>query len=709
MRVVHFWIFAALVVGMTGFEARAQRRTSKTDVFEDETSRGLVMSFLRARAERDVPRDSYQALLRNRQRVGFLIPNQWFWRERVLFHKEIAAVMDWHPVDRRPPTLLAKTRGAPMIGDRLIEHPAWFGKFGFDPEQDSPSLFGLLSFSLASLGHDMPYSGGQGRQMAGFDSTWVDPLSDSGLEHYVFSMGRVLDEPDPMLRELRTVEVRSREDQSAVLVGAIWFDESGQPVRAMYRPRGRWKLRAGFRGFARAIPGVPKNALAEVDFITFEYGYDVPHRLVRAVLEGDMYWFYDQAILPVTMEWISDWDESFESETVVKALDETDGGITKHADGTWEARPDTTFGATWLAPPPIEAGSELMEFGRTLHPFIRELDWIAGKPPQGIGRTLGSAIAGIRFNQIQGVNITPRYPWYIGPRSTLTFAATFGTTDEITGYVEYRRQKEPRYWNLMAYVRLDDADWTENPNGFFSSLTAILTGYDDGNYYIAKGASVGIGVHEYPLSRRAELFVERQSGAEKTETYSLFGPPDPPPPPPLEADEGTIGGIRGLVNFQVGDDPQKGVFVGRLFGTVAAGDFNYLSLGTANDLVGPLFWYIDGALRLTIGFARGEIPAQANWYLGGVKTVRGYAANSASGEVAYILRTEIGTSLPLLRLVLFADIGWASDPGDLLNSDPLVGVGPGVSFFDGVVRIDFATGLNRNGAFRVSFATSGLF
>jgi hemolysin activation/secretion protein len=149
--------------------------------------------------------------------------------------------------------------------------------------------------------------------------------------------------------------------------------------------------------------------------------------------------------------------------------------------------------------------------------------------------------------------------------------------------------------------------------------------------------------------------------------------------------------------------------VGRLFGTAAAGDFNYFSIGTANDLVGPLFWYIDGALRLTIGFARGEIPAQANWYLGGVKTVRGYAANSASGEVAYILRTEIGTSLPLLRLVLFADVGWASDPGDLLESDPLIGVGPGLSFFDGVVRIDFATGLNRNGAFRVSFATSGLF
>jgi hypothetical protein len=699
-----------LVFALAPADLHAQESASAADVFEDEASRELIMTYLRARAERNVPRDSYQALFRNRQRVGFLIPNQWFWRDRVLFHKEIASVMDFHPVDRRPPTLLAKTRGAPMIGDRVIDNPAWFGKFGFDPEKDSPALFGLLSFSLASLGRDLPYSGGPGRQLAGFDSTWVDPLSDDGLEHYVFRMGRVLDDPDPALRELRAVEMRSREEGSAELVGAIWFDMAGQPVRAMYRPKGRWKLRAGFKGFASAIPFVPRNALAEVDFITFEYGYDVPHRFVRTVLEGDMYWFYDQAILPVTMEWEADWDEYFESETIVRAFDEADGGITMRANGTWEAQPDSTFGAAWLAPPPIEAGSELMDFQQELHPFIRELDWIAGRPPQqGLGRTLGSAVAGVRFNQVQGVNITLRYPWYIGPRSTLNFAATIGTADEATGYAEYRREKKPHYWNLMAYVRLDDADWTENPNGFFSSLTAILTGYDDGNYYVAKGASASIGVNEHPVSGRAELFVERQSGVDKTETYSLFGPPDPPPPPPLEADEGTIGGLRGLVNFQLGDDPQKGVFVGRLFGTAAAGDFNYFSIGTANDLVGPLFWYIDGALRLTIGFARGEIPAQANWYLGGVKTVRGYAANSASGEVAYILRTEIGTSLPLLRLVLFADVGWASDPGDLLESDPLIGVGPGLSFFDGVVRIDFATGLNRNGAFRVSFATSGLF
>jgi len=62
-----------------------------------------------------------------------------------------------------------------------------------------------------------------------------------------------------------------------------------------------------------------------------------------------------------------------------------------------------------------------------------------------------------------------------------------------------------------------------------------------------------------------------------------------------------------------------------------------------------------------------------------------------------------------MRVVLFSDIGWAGDTGDVAGVEPLIGVGPGLSLFDGVVRIDFAKGLTRNGTFRMSFATSGLF
>ena len=147
----------------------------------------------------------------------------------------------------------------------------------------------------------------------------------------------------------------------------------------------------------------------------------------------------------------------------------------------------------------------------------------------------------------------------------------------------------------------------------------------------------------------------------------------------------------------------------RLWGQAAAGDFEFASLGTSIDLVTPLPWRLAGAARFTFGQAFGELPAQALWYLGGTKTVRGYPANSASGEAAYVVNFEVVTDLPLIRLVLFSDVGSAAQTGHVLTAEPLVSVGSGLSLFDGIVRLDVARGLTRNGVWRIHFATSGLF
>ena len=72
------------------------------------------------------------------------------------------------------------------------------------------------------------------------------------------------------------------------------------------------------------------------------------------------------------------------------------------------------------------------------------------------------------------------------------------------------------------------------------------------------------------------------------------------------------------------------------------------------------------------------------------------------------MRAAVASDLPLARIVAFSDVGWAAPPGELLHAEPLLSVGVGLSIFDGVVRLDFAKGLTRNGAFRISIATSGL-
>ena len=79
------------------------------------------------------------------------------------------------------------------------------------------------------------------------------------------------------------------------------------------------------------------------------------------------------------------------------------------------------------------------------------------------------------------------------------------------------------------------------------------------------------------------------------------------------------------------------------------------------------------------------------------------------GNGAYVVNAEIGTDLPLVRLVGFVDVGAAGASGKLFDIDPLVSAGPGISLFDGIVRMDFAWGLTRNGVFRIHFMTSGIF
>lgn len=110
-----------------------------------------------------------------------------------------------------------------------------------------------------------------------------------------------------------------------------------------------------------------------------------------------------------------------------------------------------------------------------------------------------------------------------------------------------------------------------------------------------------------------------------------------------------------------------------------------------------------------MGLAGGDVPPQALYYLGGLKTIRGYPANVASGASTFILTGEVGTPLPLARLVVFADAGWVNEMGRLFDDEALTAVGVGLSLADGTLRADVARGLGTGGVWRLHVATSGLF
>jgi len=96
-------------------------------------------------------------------------------------------------------------------------------------------------------------------------------------------------------------------------------------------------------------------------------------------------------------------------------------------------------------------------------------------------------------------------------------------------------------------------------NEVTNSITALLTGYDDGNYFLAQGGALTAEVEKRPFDLLVEAFGEYQKDAPLKATYSLFEPdPEKELPPAIEVDPGAYFGIRSRLDLQLGDDAQRG-------------------------------------------------------------------------------------------------------------------------------------------------------
>ncbi len=647
--------------------------------FVDSAARRLVTGALLQSRVR-VEEGEVRAVVQSRARAGFLIPGQSTWRVRTLFHKESLGVSLATMSGGRQELVLARDRGSPVIGDDLMERDPLWGTVGFDPEPDDPALLGVLGLSLGTVAPDMPGGAALGVYQA-FDSTFIDPLGALGPDIYSYATGRDLVVDG---QTLRGVEFRPRDPAAGELTGILWFDrETGAPTRAMVRPRGRWPLRGGLRGFARGLPFVPKQAEGSVEYVTMSYaeGDDGSSWPDKAHLHGTVSMFWGQTLIPVQFDWNLDWDAT--------ALTATEGAV----------------------PAPILGGWRISTVHDSLVPYIRELDRVVGQPPapspgQVVTQTLGS----LRFNQVQGANFTVPFTMPLGARTSVRAHAGIPTSGfQPTGALGLEVDLYPRRFGLEGYSRLESANQLEAVNGMFTSLTAALTGYDDGEYYLASGARLWMETGDGPLQSSFSLFAEDQREVRKTVTWSLFEPDSADAAPAnLAIDQGVYYGVRTRVSLQLGDDPRRGVFVTRLYGQAAVGDRSFVSVGTTTDLVGPIPGPFVGGLRVRAGLANRGAPGQARYYLGGYGSIRGYPSSAASGASTLVLTGEVGTDVPLVRLVAFGEVGWADEIGSFFRNRPLSAVGGGLSLGDGIFRIDIARGLTAGGVWRVHLATSGL-
>jgi hypothetical protein len=303
-----------------------------------------------------------------------------------------------------------------------------------------------------------------------------------------------------------------------------------------------------------------------------------------------------------------------------------------------------------------------------------------------------------RFNRVQGfslgvgVGLRPGIPF-----STMVLSGRFGFADErVTGSALLRRDAPGGLFEARVYHHVLEAEpWTSGQS-LGNTLNATFAAHDDADYYLASGANVAFTAYRGALADvEFRLAAERHRGME-TATSSgvndfLGGSGAFPENPPVAPGDYLRASIRptrrlGWSTLTLG--------VEGLLSDSLAGGRGWAAVEVPFRVVQR-----SGTLSLRTGYAVGDSLPQLEFRLGGPFTVRGYDYGFRRGAGGWSAQLD----LALLRRgwlwtpVLFADVGDLYRGGPF---DPLVGVGGGLSFFGGFVRLNAAWGLNPETDFR---------
>ncbi len=305
----------------------------------------------------------------------------------------------------------------------------------------------------------------------------------------------------------------------------------------------------------------------------------------------------------------------------------------------------------------------------------------------------------LRYNRIEGLSAGVIAEREFGKGYTGDALLRIGTADlEPNAELTLRRANGHRDLRVSAYRRLEPANAWGNPLGIAASLNALLLGRDDAFYHRATGAELG-GTHRrisgaFALSWR--LFAEQHDAAEVGTTFSMArvvaGSPFAPNPPAVE---GIYSGAAAILSFGAGSDPRGTQLSATTHLEGADGPASYGRAAIDLRLAQGLFERTTLSVTGAAGTSIGTLPSQRHWYLGGAQTIHAHRPGTMSGDGFWFARAELTRGMPLIRPILFADVGWAGDRRDWLTSrDRLSAAGIGAAALDGLVRVDLSRSLD---------------
>jgi hypothetical protein len=289
----------------------------------------------------------------------------------------------------------------------------------------------------------------------------------------------------------------------------------------------------------------------------------------------------------------------------------------------------------------------------------------------------------LQYNRVQGLSAGVGYRERV-PNTTFSdlFATVrYGLSDErVTGRLSLVRDAPAGRLVASVYHDLADADPFSPGRTLANTASALFTGHDYADYYLASGAglslqlSLATGV-DLTLSARGERQRSVERRAHSAVNDFLGGTGDFPDNPPIADGDYALAGIRvdgyGPLRWSLGAEGigGSGVVSGRIMGQAQRG-----------------FGGVRGAtIRLKAGYAEREMP-QLLFRVGGLNTVRGFEYGMLRGQAFWAAQLDVSPLTSTFRPVLFLDAGRAGRPGDLFSRGTLVGGGIGISVYSPLLR-----------------------
>jgi hypothetical protein len=644
-------------------------------------------------------------------------------RERLLYRRESAARVHWRRYGPLEVDLLGAREVIPAFlpGVRVPEGMNRSAPhFLFDP-MESQFLLG------SSPGDD--------------DDDFHHPLAAGSEAHYRFARGdsTLITLPDG--RSIRLVELRltPRRADPRLVSGSFWLEAEGHAVvQGVFRLARPFDLERDHddeddKDDIRKIPGFLKPIRADLRYLTIEYGlWELRWWLPRVVaLEGyasagsllrvpvryelaysDFEIFADPIPVPLPATVMT-----LAGDTILPGGCRARRGSCRCIQGRCrpvEVRVPADSAAlltsAHLPPSAYADGPALIDDDEIRAILDRLRD--SGAPTEFVGPRLywGFDRPGLlRYNRVEGLS------------TALRVGTEYGRlTGDLTARVAWADRREPGVslalrWEgqsyqarLGAYRELVALEPAENPFGIANSLSTLLWGRDDGDYFRALGAELAGGPAPGPLARLDwRLYAERHYpvGNRTWTTLRRLWNKEDPFRPNIPADSAELLGATLDFRLSRGLDPLGVRWGARLSLDGAMGSHRFLRPGAVVNLSAPLPGGVLGAFEAAAGSVVGEAPVQRNWFLGGSASLRGYHPLTLAGTAFWRTRLEVGTRFPAGRLILFSDLGWAGQREQFPGSDYLAGAGVGASLLDGLIRFDLARALRAPTGWRLSVAT----